>query len=473
VTAQPVPVQTAVDDRQQPTGATLEQNPRRWWIFATVSIALFMASIDQTIVATALPTLQKDLHAQVNWGAWTITAYALGQVIAMPLAGKVSDLYGRKPVFMTSVAVFTAASLGCAMVDNIYLLVALRAVQSLGGGAFMPSATGIVSDAFGPDRDRAIGMFASIFPIGAVFGPVLGGVLVTYWSWRGIFLVNVPIGVVLLVVGTVILPASVRRPAAGIDVLGVGLLATLLLGAMLGLANIGGGTSASAPGFWLPELIAVLALVWFVRHAATAVNAFIPIRLLRERAFAVMNLFNFLFGCSALGFGALVPLYAEQRYGIKTLQAGTLLTARAVGMMLVAAAAVMALRRTGYRMPMIVGSSVVVVGLVALAVVPIGPSAYLELSAAAAMTGIGMGFSIPATNNAVLNLAPQDTAGISGLRGMFRQAGAITGVSVSTAVLARSADPGLAQAWSFVVFAGIVALTIPLVMLVPDHHGRW
>ena len=168
-------------------------------IFAVVSIALMMASVDQTIVATALPSIQRDLGAQVNWSSWTITVYALGQVMVMPLAGKIGDQFGRKQIFLGAAVLFTAASLCCGLADNIYLLIVLRAVQAIGGGAFMPSATGIVTELFGKDRDRAVGLFASIFPIGGIIGPVLGGVFVTYWSWRGIFLVNIPIGITLVV----------------------------------------------------------------------------------------------------------------------------------------------------------------------------------------------------------------------------------------------------------------------------------
>ncbi len=443
-------------------------------MFATVSLALFMASIDQTIVATALPTLQHDLHTQVNWSSWTITAYALGQVVAMPLAGRISDLYGRKRVFLLAVALFTVASMCCGLVDNIYILIALRAVQALGGGSFIPAATGIVTREFGPDRDRAVGLFASIFPIGGVVGPVLGGIFVTYLSWRWIFLVNVPIGIVMIISGLILIPRGERSPTAKLDLVGVGLLATTLLAAMIGIANLGvGSTSFAAPGVVGPELVAVIGGVLFFRHAGRATDPFIPLRLLVGRNFGVMNVFNFLVGAAALGFGALVPLYAEQRYGIRTLEAGTLLTARAVGMMAVAGLAVLALRRTGYRLPIIVGSSLVALGLLTMALVPTGSFAYWGLSIGAGITGLGMGVSIPATNNAVLNLAPEDTAGITGLRGMFRQAGAITGISVTTAVLARSADPGVAQAWSFVTFAVIMVCTIPLVFLIPDHRGRW
>jgi MFS family permease len=129
----------------------------------------------------------------------TLTIYALGQVLAMPLAATLSDQYGRKKAFVLAAVPFTAASLCCGLAENIYVLVALRTVQAIGGGAFMPAATGIVSDQFGRDRDRALGVFTSIFPVGGIVGSILGGVFVAVWSWRGIFLVNVPIGVVLIV----------------------------------------------------------------------------------------------------------------------------------------------------------------------------------------------------------------------------------------------------------------------------------
>ncbi len=135
--------------RSQGTPQPTQQGQRRRLVFAVVSIALFMASVDQTIVATALGSLQHDLHAPVNWSSWTITIYALGQIIAMPAAGTISDMYGRKKVFLGAIIVFTVASLCCGLVNDIYVLVGLRAVQALGGGAFMPSATGIVSDLFG------------------------------------------------------------------------------------------------------------------------------------------------------------------------------------------------------------------------------------------------------------------------------------------------------------------------------------
>ena len=458
---------------------------RRWLVFAIVSIGLFMASIDQTIVATALPAIEHDLHAGINWSGWTITIYALGQVIAMPMAGKISDMYGRKKVFGVSAVVFTIASLCCGFAPTMPLLLLPRFIQALGGGAFMPSATGIVSDHFGPERDRAVGMFTSILPVGGIIGPIVGGIFVSYWSWRGIFLVNVPIGILLVALTIKFIPSSAAgeggREAGGeagrrssrIDIRGIALLAVLIATAMFGVSYLGSGRiPLYSPVFLGAEAIALVALCLFVRHSRRDAAPFVPYRLLRGRGFGVMNLINLVYGAAALGFSALVPLYAQNRYHISALGAGTLLTARAVGMIAVAGVAAMALRRTGYRLPMIIGFAVLAGGLVMMSMSP-DISAYAWLAIAAAITGFGMGLSVPASNNASLQLAPDQVAAIAGLRGMFRQSGSIIAVSVTTAIIARSSTPGLVQAHVFVVFAILLVLLLPLIRLVPDHHGNW
>ncbi|GAA3597988.1 MFS transporter [Kribbella ginsengisoli] len=443
-------------------------------VFGIVAIGLLMASIDQTIVATALNAIRGDLHAELNWSGWTITIYALGQIIVMPLAGRLGDQFGRKRVFLGAAVLFTVASLCCSLADDIYLLVVFRAFQAIGGGAFMPTATGIVAEQFGRERDRAIGMFTSIFPIGGIVGPIIGGVIVTYWSWREIFIVNVPIGILLIALGARFIPRSTPKPAGRVDTTGAVLLALTILFGMYGITSLGSsGAEPTDPLFIASEVIAVTLGFLFVRHANRNAAPFIPVTLLRGRGFGAMNAINFLFGAAVLGFGALVPLYAESRYGIQPLQAGTLLTARAVGMICVAGLAVFALRRTGYRAPMIGGFLLVAGGMTVMALAPHGLTPYGWLALAAGITGVGMGLSIPASNNASLQLAPDQISAIAGLRGMFRQSGGIVAVSVTTTLLAHAGNGGLAQAHSFVVFAALLLLIVPFTLLVPDHRGSW
>jgi EmrB/QacA subfamily drug resistance transporter len=440
-------------------------------VFAVVAIALFMASMDQTIVATGLNAIQDDLGAELTWSGWTITVYALGQIIAMPLAGKLGDHFGRKRVFLTAVVVFTLASLACGFAGNIYVLVALRAVQALGGGAFMPSATGIIADHYGPARDRAVGMFTSIFPIGGILGPILGGVFVTYSSWRTIFFVNVPIGIVLLFLGWRLIGESARKPAEPMDLRGLALLAAVMLTTMYGLTNLDDGLTS--PWFAAPLGAGAVLAYLFVRHTVRTRAPFIPMRLLRGRGFGAMNVLNLLFGGAAIGFGALVPLYAEERFHLDALSAGTLLTARGAGVICVAALAVLTLRRLGCRVPMVVGFALIVTGFLLMAVPPPGTNGYLWLMMAAGITGVGMGVSVPASNNAGLQLAPDQISSIAGLRGMFRQTGSIIAVSVMTAVAANSASPAMSQAHGFIVLSVLMVAAIPLIFTIPDHRGSW
>jgi EmrB/QacA subfamily drug resistance transporter len=454
-----------------PAAIPTQALPRRHLVFAVVAMALFMSSMDQTIVATALNAIQTDLNAELTWSGWTITVYALGQIIAMPLAGRLGDHFGRKKVFLTAVAVFTAASLACGFAGNIYVLVALRAVQAVGGGAFMPSATGIIAEHYGPARDRAVGMFTSIFPIGGILGPILGGVIVTYASWRTIFLVNVPVGLVLLLLGWRLIRETDRKPVDRLDVPGVLLLAFLMLTAMYGMTNLDDGLTS--PWFLAPMLAAAVFAWLFVRHTARARAPFIPMNLLRGRGFGAMNVLNLLFGGAAIGFGALVPLYAEERFHLDPLAAGTVLTARGAGIICVAALAVLTLRRLGCRIPMTVGFTLTVTGFVLMAFPPPGTDGYLWLLVTSGITGVGMGVSVPASNNAGLQLAPDQIGAIAGLRGMFRQSGSIIAVSVMTAVAANSANPAMAQAHGFVVLSVLMLASVPLIFTIPDHRGSW
>jgi len=449
-------------------------HPRRALIFFIVSVALFMGSVDQTAVATALSTIQDELRGGIEWTSWTITIYALFQILTMPLAGKLSDMYGRKKVFVIAAVVFTVASLVCGLVDNIYVLVVFRALQAIGGGAFMPAATGIVSDHFGENRDRALGMFTSIFPIGGVVGPVVGGLIVSALNWRYIFFVNVPIGAILIVLAVVFIPAGATRTSKRLDVYGIVLLGALILSLMLGITMLGEpDVGLLDPRFLVPEIIAAIALALFVVRMRYASAPYIPLRLLTGPGFAVMNLINLLVGGAAMGVAALIPVYAQTRFGMAPLEAGSLVTARAIGMAAMAGVAVMLLRRTGYRPPMIIGFVVTAASLVGMGIVPDSLSSYLWLTAAGGLAGLGLGIALPATNNALLHLAADDIGSIAGLRGMFRQSGSILAISISTALAARSDDPGAVLGLCMLVFAGVLVCVIPLILFVPDHRGSW
>src|SRR5919205_3579325 len=159
-----------------------------------------MFSIDATVVSVALPAMMRELNTTLVWLGWTLTAYMLTQTSVMPLAGKLTESFGRMRVFLACITLFTLGSLLCGLAPNIELLIAFRVLQALGGGGILPAAAGLVAREFPENRSRMIGLFSSIFPIGGVVGAQPGGVIVEHWSWRDVFLINVPIGIVVLLV---------------------------------------------------------------------------------------------------------------------------------------------------------------------------------------------------------------------------------------------------------------------------------
>lgn len=447
-------------------------------VFAIVALALLMMSIDQTIVATALHALRRGLDTSIDWAAWTITAYSLGFVVMLPISGKLSEEYGCRKVFVVSVVAFTIASLCCGLADNIYVLVALRALQAAGGAGFTPSATEIIVEHFGNVRDRAVSLFGSIFSIGAMIGPIFGGLFVTYWTWRGVFLVNVPIGIAVVVLALRYVPrdrAQTGHAHASMDFAGIALLGAGLLSGMLAVSYMAEGNAhAWSFAFAVPLAIAIVALWTFFRHIGRSTQPFIAPRLINGPGFGTVNVINALYGGVTSGAVALMPLYAMNRYNISALGSGTLLIAQGAAAIIFSIVAVFALRRTGYRHPLYAGAIVIAVGMLLLALSPVaGILPYAWLAGAAFLVGVGRGVNNPASRNAGLQLAPEHASTIAALRTMCMSIGTIVTISIDTAILANSHDPGHIQAWLFVAIAALFVVALPLIARVPEHHGSW
>jgi len=450
---------------------------RRILVFAIVGMALLMSSLDGTIVATALHAIHQGLHASINWTGWVITSYSVGMVLMLSLAGSATARYGRRRLFLFSVVVFAVASLCCGLATNIYVLIALRAVQAAGGAGFTPSATAIVVEYFGSTRDRAVGLFGSIFPIGSLIGPIFGGLFVAYWSWRGIFFVNVPIGVVLVLLCVKYVPPDSERDAGAhppIDLGGMALLGVGVVSLMVGVSELGDAGSRNwSPLLALPALAGVLSLVQFARHIHRTTDPFISPLFITGRGFAAVNAVNVLYGGATYGLVALVPLYAVERYRIDVLGSGMLLAGEGAAAIITSALAAMALRRTGYRLPLYVGSALVALGIGALAFRPSGMSAFGWLTTACCVIGVGFGVSSPASRNAGLQLAPSQSATLAALRSTGLQMGSIVAISVTTALLAHAARPGQVQGVVFFASAVVLVLFLPVISRIPEHRGAW
>ncbi|HTT88922.1 MAG TPA: MFS transporter [Acidimicrobiales bacterium] len=439
-----------------------------WLIFGIVSIALFMSSLDGTIVATGLPTLRHALHSGINWAAWAMIGYQLGLVIAFPVAGRVADSIGRKRVFMAAAVLFTTSSLLCGFALNMGMLIGLRVVQAAGAAAFMPSASGIVMESFGKNRHRALGLFSSIFPLGALVGPIVGGIILATWSWRGLFLVNVPIGLAFTLLAWRFLPSPAGQGGRP-DFVGAFLLGGGVLGLMLAITDAGSrAVGLTSPACFLPLAFSVVCGWAFMHHSARAENALVPAHLLRGRVFVATNGVNLVWGACAIGFGSLVPLFAEDRYGLSPLASGTLLTARAIGEIMLAVFAAVLIHRTGYRVPIIFGIALIAGGLAMIATRPELFTPYVWLTIGAAITGLGTGLSAPAANNASIELAPDDVGAITGLRGAARQGGAIIGIALATSIAAHTGHEVQSLSRAFLVLSILLLCMVPVVFLVPD-----
>ncbi|WP_323017408.1 MFS transporter [Castellaniella sp.] len=451
---------------------------RRIPAFTTISLALLMMSVDSTIVATVLHELQQGLDTSINWAGWTITAFAFGFVLMLPVSGKLSERIGRRRVFMASVAVFTLASLLCGLTDSIGMLIVLRALQAAGGAGITPSATGIVVDYFGDSRDRAVSLFGSIFPIGAMIGPIFGGLFVTYWNWRGVFFVNVPIGLLILWMALRYIPPDppkARKPGPGMDYVGLGCLGVCLLAGMLAASFLGEkDLPYTSPRIVVSAAIALAAGGLFFHHIHRSSHPFIAPRLIHGPGFGIVNLINTLFGGVTIGAVALIPLYATNRYGLGALGSGSLLISQGMAAILLSLACTLAIRRTGYRPPLYVGGVLIALGMTLLALPPaFGLTPFTWLLASAFLLGMGTGTVNPASRNAGLQLAPQSASTLAALRTLAIQVGTITFISIVTMVLSTAADPGTSQAWIYGAWGLLVLASLPLIAYVPEHRGAW
>ena len=449
---------------------------RRYLISLSAGMGLFMYAIDTTAVAVAFPNFMKDFNTNVLWAAWTISIYLVAVTSVMPLMGNLSDTFGRKKVFFYSLVLFTTSSLACGLAPNVYFLIAFRFFQGIGGATFLPTASGIVSDQFPEHRARAIGLFTSIFPIGGIIGPNLGGWVVSQYSWRYIFYINLPIGIVLIVLILVLLEDSEALSRPHIDFVGACFFFGTILFFMLGLNFIGENLSASS---------VLLAIIFFVisfsflclffRQEKRDANPILDMVLLKSRPFLAANVYNMVLGAGFFGLLSFVPLYATSVQKLSTLVSGMVLTPRFVGTIPAVTITSFALNRWGYRRPMVLGSAIISLATLLLAdqELRLFKMAGIHLGAAEILavlvmfSGIGIGIVLPPSNNACIELMPDRVATISGLRGMFRAVGGAFAISFITIILHLSSTPSIGFKTAFIAYGLAGLLAIPLVFLMP------
>jgi EmrB/QacA subfamily drug resistance transporter len=315
-------------------GADKAEHRRILIILSALMLGMFLAALDQTIVATALPTIAGDLHG-LNHLAWVVTAYLLTSTISTPLWGKLGDLYGRKKFFQASIVIFLVGSALSGLSQNMNELIACRALQGIGAGGLMVGAQAIIGDVVSPrQRGRYMGYFGAVFGATSVIGPLAGGFLTQHASWRWVFYINLPIGVIALAVIAVVLHIPRTTTRHSIDFLGAGLLGGAVTAVIL-LTTWGGTTYSwgSAPIIWLGVITLVL-IALFVLAERRATEPIIPLDLFRNSVFTFSNVIGFLIGFVMFGVIIYIPLYLQTVHGATPTSSGLQLLPLIGGMLI-------------------------------------------------------------------------------------------------------------------------------------------
>jgi EmrB/QacA subfamily drug resistance transporter len=423
-------------------------------ILTGLMLGMFLAALDQNIVATAIRTIGDDLHG-LSVQAWVTTAYLITSTVSTPLYGKLSDLYGRKPFFLIAITIFITGSAACAFSTSMYMLAAFRAYQGLGAGGLFSLALAIIGDIVSPrDRAKYQGYFLAVFGTASVLGPVLGGFfagsssILTITGWRWVFLVNVPVGIVALYVvwRTLNLP-NTHRPAR-IDWVGVASLFVCLV-PLLVVAEQGqkwgwaSGTSLACYALG----IAGLALFILAEHRMGD-DALIPLRFFQNRVFSLTSIVGLVVGMGLFGGISVLPLYLQIVRGVSPTEAGLLLIPLTAGLMVGAIISGQMISRTGhYKVFPIVGSGLCVVALVLMSFIGADTPLW-QTDVYGALFGLGIGNIMQPITLATQNAMPARDIGVATSSAtFFRQMGGTLGVAVFLSVLFSTAGGNIAHAY--------------------------
>jgi len=427
------------------SGATNTGQPRIRVIFGALMLVILLASLDQTIVSTALPTIVGELGGLQHL-SWVVTAYLLASTVTGPIYGKLGDLYGRKVVLQTAIVIFLIGSALCGIAQGMTELIAFRALQGLGAGGLMVTTIAVVGDVVPPaDRGRYQGLFGGVFGVSTVIGPLLGGFFVDNLSWRWIFYVNLPLGVLALFVIGAVFHSRAEHVRHAIDYLGALTLA-IGLSCIVLFTSLGGTTLAwGSPRSVALVVIVVAMLVAFLFVESRAKEPILPLALFRNRVFVVTSAVGFIIGLALFGSVTYLPVFLQIVKGKSPTSSGLQLTPMMGGLLITSIFAGRTISRIGrYRPFPIVGTGVMTVAMVLLARLTVHSSS-LTASIDMLILGLGLGMVMQVLVLAVQNAVEFRVMGVATSGSiLFRQVGGSIGLAVFGAIFANSLHSKLA-----------------------------
>ncbi|MEU6844349.1 DHA2 family efflux MFS transporter permease subunit [Streptomyces sp. NPDC046716] len=410
--------------------------PSRVVLLAVVCLGQFMVLLDNTIVGAALPDMQHRLHTQLTGLQWIVDAYVLLVAMLLLSGGVFADRFGRKRVYLAGGAVFTVASLLCALAPSLGWLIAGRVLQGIGAAALSPASLALLAAAHPVPQERmkAIGLWAGISGLGLAVGPVAGGVLTDAFGWPAIFLVNLPIGVVLLLIGLRTLDESRNPSAPAIDVPGTA-LSVLGVGVLTYGLIEGGARGWTAPVILGSFAAGVILLAAFVAVEARRSAPMLPLRLFRQRLFTVSNTAMVVVGFALMGSSFFFSQFFVYVQGSSILRAGLQTLPLSLGMVIVSPYAGRLAARYGFRVVVTVGLALAGLGLLALGTVH-ADTGYGNVWWRLGVVGVGFALTMsPLTGAAIQAVSPQEGGLASGISSTTRQIGAVLGVALLGAVV--------------------------------------